>query len=142
MSLRTDYEGPLTVDPRYSRLHYELKRDRGLASQHPCAEGCGRQAADWANVSGEYLGIEDFRPLCRPCHVSQDARRAHDAREDHVWEESPLARYRQRCATCRRRSSARRHAERMATDPEYAERWRERNRRAVARYKAKQVAAR
>lgn len=64
-------------DVRYAGLHSRLYRERGAASAHACAqadETCkGRM--EWANISGEYRGVDDFQPLCHSHHVRYDRRR-------------------------------------------------------------------
>ena len=44
-----------------------LHRVRGRAALHHCAraDASCRGAVFWANISGEYLGIDDFFPLCQ-----------------------------------------------------------------------------
>jgi hypothetical protein len=57
-----------TEEPSYSALHRWVAWHRGSAGSHLCAD-CGGPASDWANVSGEYRrDLDDFIPLCRPCH--------------------------------------------------------------------------
>lgn len=95
------------------RLHKDVYAARGKAAEHECARGCGRQALDWANVSGEYRDVDDFEPLCRPCHQRQDKRAIHDAREDHVFDAEPCGPY-FTCAECRRRRRRRAYHDRKA----------------------------
>lgn len=94
--------------PEYHRLHDLVKRERGLATQHPCAE-CGVTAGrrEWANISGTYSGVDDFRPLCVSCHRREDHRKRHDARQDHTFDP---ARTVPRCRECFRRWHARHRA--------------------------------
>lgn len=58
----------------YGALHQELRRQRGPASIQTCTqadETClGR--IEWANISGNYEGVDDFEPLCRSHHVRHD----------------------------------------------------------------------
>jgi hypothetical protein len=58
----------------YATLHSRVKARRGRASEHECAladETCkGRM--EWANVSREYLGVDDFMPLCQSHHGRYD----------------------------------------------------------------------
>lgn len=54
-----------------SGLHDRLKRDRGRASEHACtyADDTCKGLMHWASISHEYLGVEDFMPLCQSHHV-------------------------------------------------------------------------
>lgn len=62
----------------YAAVHARIRRERGSASAYPCADGCGRQAKDWAYV-GLRAGVLPFEPnldayvpLCRRCHRRRD----------------------------------------------------------------------
>lgn len=64
-------------DVGYQGLHTRLQKGRGPASAHACShadETC-KGPLDWANVSGEYRGTEDFFPLCRSHHIRYDRAR-------------------------------------------------------------------
>lgn len=76
-----------TDEPSYSALHFRLRKNLGSASKRTCAMGCGKSAAQWALViprssarlgrsRGEYLpvgsSIDDYSPLCIPCHKAFD----------------------------------------------------------------------
>lgn len=59
--------------PNLLTLHKRLHRKYGPASQFSCADGCGRQARDYSNETGNYTDdIADYRPRCRSCHVKRD----------------------------------------------------------------------
>jgi endogenous inhibitor of DNA gyrase (YacG/DUF329 family) len=77
-------------DPAYRTVHQRLQRDRGRASDYPCAGGCGRPAAQWAydnadpdertSIENGYVvpystSADHYQPLCVPCHKRFDARR-------------------------------------------------------------------
>lgn len=55
-------------------LHARLKKDRGLASEHPCtyADGTCKGPHQWANISHEYRGVDDFMVLCQSHHCKYD----------------------------------------------------------------------
>ena len=59
----------------YQALHLRVGADRG-APQH-CDE-CGTSDPDkfydWANISGRYEDVNDYRRLCRACHMTSDGR--------------------------------------------------------------------
>jgi len=64
---RTSVEG-------YDALHHQLYRERGSAVHHTCShadETC-KGAIQWANISQEYKGVEDFMPLCVSHHLRYD----------------------------------------------------------------------
>lgn len=78
--------------PSYGVVHKRVRRERGAATEHVCAAGCGRQAAHWAydhadpaEVSGPTgrgfvapYSVDPARylPLCRPCHTRFDREHA------------------------------------------------------------------
>lgn len=119
----------------YVNEHQLVRKVRGLPG--PCDE-CGTTASrrEWANISGQYLGLDDYRPLCVPCHRSFDRRRGHDRRENHGWSPNPSG---TRCAVCRARSKAAEY-ERLMADPARADRRRDLNRAAVRRYRERAAA--
>ena len=63
----------------YVAVHRRLRKERGPARDHACAE-CGQQAAEWAysnaavdelDAGGAYghsENLDEYRPLCKPCH--------------------------------------------------------------------------
>ncbi len=60
----------------YSVIHKLVKRERGRAADYSCTftdETC-RGSMQWACISQEYRGIEDFMPLCRSHHVRYDGK--------------------------------------------------------------------
>jgi hypothetical protein len=63
-----------TETPGYRLRHTRVERERGKASQSPCADGCGRQAHDWSQIHGtDGLDVfEHYVPRCRPCHKVYD----------------------------------------------------------------------
>ncbi len=76
----------------YSGMHSRLWSKRGSASQFPCADGCGKQAAEWSYDNAcddEYEGtptnalhgygpfrycehMEHYQPRCKSCHTLKD----------------------------------------------------------------------
>lgn len=75
-------------DVSYDGAHHRLRRLRGKASAHLCAE-CGAQAHEWAydrrdpnELHGEHQGmpvvfsrhITHYEPLCRSCHRRRDSK--------------------------------------------------------------------
>lgn len=69
----------MTYVPSYEAVHKRLRKARGVARDHLCAFGCGRQAEHWAydgqaedEIVNHYrysLDFSHYRPLCRPCHA-------------------------------------------------------------------------
>jgi hypothetical protein len=60
-------------DAGYLAMHERVYRARGSASVYPC-EHCGdaERKHHWASVSGNYADVNDFIPLCVPCHSTFD----------------------------------------------------------------------
>lgn len=70
--------------PTYSALHQRLRRVRGRAQDHPCAEhGCGEQATQWAYLHLDLdpvrekgrtysLDLSLYAPMCRRHHDALD----------------------------------------------------------------------
>jgi len=59
---------------KYSAMHMRLRKARGNAKDHPCAqadESC-RGRMEWANVSGRHEDVQDYIPLCKSHHVRLD----------------------------------------------------------------------
>ena len=60
------------TDADYVRRHNIVKRAKGRAADYPC-EHCGGTALDWATIHGtDGLAVDDYMPLCRPCHRQYD----------------------------------------------------------------------
>lgn len=57
----------------YSTLHQRVSRYRGTPSK---CEKCGTTdpcaTYDWANMTGDYHNVNDYKRLCRSCHWSND----------------------------------------------------------------------
>jgi hypothetical protein len=68
------YDFKPVADLSNGGLHGRLKRDRGRASEHACtyADDSCKGPMHWANISHDYLGIEDFMPLCQSHHWRYD----------------------------------------------------------------------
>lgn len=62
----------------YSAFHQRVINLKGKASEHGCSV-CGRKDAaasyDWANLTGKYEDINDYKPMCRSCHRKYDKAR-------------------------------------------------------------------
>lgn len=63
-------------DATYAAYHYRVQSQRGRACK---CEECGRSAAgikyDWANMTGQYDDVNDYKELCRSCHFKKDGHR-------------------------------------------------------------------
>jgi len=57
----------------YAAFHYRVKSSRGKADK---CEKCGRIDKgikyDWANQTGNYADINDYKMMCRSCHFKKD----------------------------------------------------------------------
>lgn len=57
----------------YSAFHYRVYSLRGKANM---CEECGRDddkiVYDWANITGNYNNVYDYKMLCRSCHFKLD----------------------------------------------------------------------
>lgn len=65
----------------YDSLHQWVKRHKGKPSR---CDKCGttERRIEWANISGDYRrDLNDWRPLCVPCHRRSDAAHPANARE-------------------------------------------------------------
>ena len=59
-------------DAGYSALHLRVESARGKPSQ---CEECGTTTAkrfEWANMTGRYEDVSDYRRLCSSCHHRHD----------------------------------------------------------------------
>lgn len=112
--------------PSYYKIHQDLKRQKGKAAEHRCA--CGAPARDWAyqpNPANEktdgYTGrsysedLEDYAPMCRPCHLNLDSA----LRAGKTGGTTPEAKARHRAGAAKGNQA---HARRMESDPGYAAR--------------------
>ena len=62
-------------DASYSAMHTRLTKRFGQPKR---CEACGttdaRRSYDWANLTGNYSDVTDYRRLCRSCHWKLDQR--------------------------------------------------------------------
>lgn len=60
---------------QYRSRHQRVRNRRGSPSRQSCAH-CGAPARDWATIHGRdgMDPLEDYMPLCRPCHLAYDDR--------------------------------------------------------------------
>lgn len=57
-----------------TRFHQAVVKARGRAAEHGCTH-CGTtedRVYHWANVSRNYEDVNDYIPLCVPCHYRYD----------------------------------------------------------------------
>lgn len=68
----------------YAALHYRVSSEKGKADK--CSV-CGRSdnaiCYDWANVTGNYLEINDYVMMCRSCHFKHDGHKANFQNNNH-----------------------------------------------------------
>lgn len=71
---RCQYNKDRDVRTGYRALHLRLRAARGRAADYPCAraDGLCSGSMQWANISRQYLGVDDFMPLCRYHHRRYD----------------------------------------------------------------------
>jgi hypothetical protein len=77
-SRRGKHSGPQNYqwkgeDASYSAIHHWLKRNHPMTGT---CEECGRECkTEWSNVDHKYRRVrEDYRELCRSCHITYDCR--------------------------------------------------------------------
>jgi hypothetical protein len=57
----------------YAALHKRVEAARGTPSLcEECDTSDPTKAYDWANISGNYGDVADYRRLCRSCHWKDD----------------------------------------------------------------------
>ena len=57
-------------DAGYAAMHYRLKKERGLANRcEVCNDG---QYFEWANLTGDYGNVNDYKMMCKSCHAKYD----------------------------------------------------------------------
>jgi len=63
--------------PGYSSFHRRVREQRGIPSECDiCGSNDLRKAYDWANLTGQYDDIYDYKRMCRSCHQKHDRRAA------------------------------------------------------------------
>lgn len=63
------------VDAGYTAFHARLYKARGKATR---CEECGATAGrmfEWANLTGDYANLNDYKQMCRSCHRKLDHHR-------------------------------------------------------------------
>jgi len=98
----------------YNRCHKRVNRAFGPATEQYCYE-CGVPADEWASQMNDHEDIDDYLPMCIPCHRSTDRRRKHDERQDHTYEPEPHLE-RTQCKPCRQRRANERNRKIYNTD--------------------------
>lgn len=57
----------------YAALHYRIRKLKGTPSK---CEVCGTESEEfryqWANLTGKYEDVEDYKRMCEPCHARYD----------------------------------------------------------------------
>jgi hypothetical protein len=60
----------------YDALHYRLRAERGRPQR---CDVCGTEDTsktyDWANMTGHYDDPDDYKRMCRSCHLKHDGGR-------------------------------------------------------------------
>lgn len=68
MRLGPNHPGWRGSNAGYGALHDRLKKARGRANR---CEECGtteKRRYDWANLTGKYDDLNDYKQMCIPCH--------------------------------------------------------------------------
>src|ERR1035437_7726029 len=64
----------ITGSAEYRELHYAVEAAHGKARLRPCTyadESCSL-IVEWANISHQYIDVNDFMPLCQSHHFRYD----------------------------------------------------------------------
>lgn len=57
----------------YSAFHFRVESEYGKPKNcDECGESSESKTYDWANLSGEYDNIKDYKRMCRSCHRKYD----------------------------------------------------------------------
>jgi hypothetical protein len=68
----------------YAAFHYRVYSARGKANH---CEICGRNdnkiKYDWANISGKYYDVNDYKMMCRSCHFKMDGHKKNFPNNNH-----------------------------------------------------------
>ena len=57
-------------------LHVRLQKERGKANKCEVCNGLsGSKLFEWANLTGDYLDMNDYKMMCRSCHKKYDLKR-------------------------------------------------------------------
>lgn len=66
------WRGP---DATYAAFHYRVQTAKGKPS---CCEVCSTNDPakhyDWANLTGRYEDVADYKRMCRSCHAKHDGK--------------------------------------------------------------------
>jgi hypothetical protein len=66
----------------YSTLHGRLKRYKGKANKcDVCGEGRKNKRYEWANLTGNYSDINDYKKMCKSCHTLYDNKKRRENNE-------------------------------------------------------------
>lgn len=72
-SRHTNWKG---CDAKYAALHTRLQRRRGIADHcEVCKNTETETRYEWANLTGDYPNIDDYKQMCAKCHRNYDAKR-------------------------------------------------------------------
>ena len=62
----------------YKAFHVRLKHRKGRAADYGCSV-CGSKDTntkyEWANMTGNYMDMNDYQPMCASCHRKYDKKR-------------------------------------------------------------------
>jgi len=60
----------------YHAIHYRVRNERGLASEHACVD-CGAAAAHWSftGKTGYSTNVTAYDPRCNKCHITFDRKK-------------------------------------------------------------------
>lgn len=76
-------KGPAKLSLKDSARHGRVRRRQGNAKDHLCVE-CGAPAVHWATILGtDGMKLEDYQPMCQPCHWVYDGKTGARASEEH-----------------------------------------------------------
>ena len=65
----------------YKAFHVRLKNRKGRAANYGCSV-CGTKDPntryEWANMTGNYMDMDDYQPMCVTCHRRYDQKRRNE----------------------------------------------------------------
>ena len=59
----------------YSAFHKRVQAKRGNPQSCEMCKTSIRRRYEWANLTGKYHDIKDYKRMCKPCHMNYDFER-------------------------------------------------------------------
>ena len=64
-----------------STFHKRLEREKGKPNICECCGNTNAKQYDWANMTGKYSDSEDYKRLCKSCHIRYDRTKLNTLKE-------------------------------------------------------------